>query len=78
MSEAPLPLFISDDDLATLIGLHKSPSQIRWLTERGWKFAIGASGRPRVARDEFNRMMVGNNAAGKGGRKRPNFEALRA
>lgn len=39
--------------IAELIELtdYQAPAkQIQWLTEHGWKFDIGASGRPKVSR----------------------------
>lgn len=33
--------------------------QIHWLTERGWKFEVGRTGRPKVLREERDRHMLG-------------------
>jgi len=39
-------------------------AQARWLTRAGWKFARDSDGYPIVAREEFQRNMIGTAALG--------------
>jgi len=41
-------LFLKPNDIAELTGRKRSALQVRWLAENGFRFVIGADGRPKV------------------------------
>lgn len=43
-------MFLSRDELHELTDYKRPAEQIRWLTKRGYRFEVGASGRPKVLR----------------------------
>ena len=43
-------MFMSKEELHELTGFRNRPGQIRWLSERGYRFELDRSGRPRVLR----------------------------
>jgi hypothetical protein len=53
-----MSLFVTPAALAEVTDLVQHAAQIRWLTERGWKFEISAAGRPRVLVAEMQRHML--------------------
>lgn len=67
-------MFLTPAELKELTDLEQHAAQIRWLTDRGWKFEIGASGRPKVLRAEAERHMLSGHA---GGGRRPRELNLR-
>ena len=60
-----MSLFLSRDELIELSGYRQSAAQQRWLTDRGWRFEVGGDGRPKVARAEHDRRMVGSRTRSK-------------
>lgn len=52
-------MFLSDDELQELTGYKRPADQRRWLLDNGFIFAVGARGRPKVARKEALRHLVG-------------------
>lgn len=60
-----MSLLLSRDEVQELTGYRQAASQMRWLTDRGWRFAVGADGRPRVMRAESERHLLGSKARGK-------------
>ena len=42
-----------------LTGRKQPAAQARWLSRAGWKFARDSDGYPTVAREEFQRNMIG-------------------
>lgn len=47
------------DTLRELTDRAKAPDQIAWLRERGWRFEVSATGRPKVDSAEYERHMIG-------------------
>lgn len=43
-------MFLTHEQLHQLTDYKRPSDQIRWLTEHGYRFDIGASGRPKVLR----------------------------
>ena len=43
-------MFLTRDELVELTDRKQARAQVRWLTEHGYHFEIGASGRPKVLR----------------------------
>lgn len=62
-------LLLTQDEMAELSGRRQPAAQMRWLLANGWKFQVGADGRPKVLRIEAERRMVGS--AGKAQREMP-------
>lgn len=72
-------LFLSAEELKDLTDLQQAHAQLRWLTNRGWKFEIGANGRPKVARQYYlQRMVQEATTPPDAPRKGPNLAALEA
>lgn len=44
-------MFLPEEDLVALTGYKKSSSQIQWLQDNNWPFAVAGDGKPRVLRD---------------------------
>lgn len=51
-------MFLSRDQLKELTDLTQPGAQIRWLTNKGFKFELGASGRPKVLIAEVEKHML--------------------
>jgi len=62
-------VLLTQAELAEITDLIQPAAQIRWLTDHGWKFEIGASGRPKVLRAEAERKMLSGTAKKQGGVK---------
>jgi hypothetical protein len=43
-------MFLTQQELHQLTDYKRPSDQIRWLTEHGYRFDVGASGRPKVLR----------------------------
>jgi hypothetical protein len=50
---------LSQDEIAELTDCKRPSDQIAWLRERAWRIEIGATGRPKVDRSEYERHMIG-------------------
>lgn len=50
-------MLLSQNDLIELTDYELAAYQIKWLREHGWKFDVGASGRPKVSRAYFEQRM---------------------
>jgi len=50
-------MFLSPDELTELTDYKHPAKQIRWLCEHGYRFDVGASGRPKVLRSEIERRL---------------------
>ncbi|MCP1651828.1 DUF4224 domain-containing protein [Pseudomonas nitroreducens] len=46
----PLPEFLTNGELAALIGAKSTRKQIEWLTMSGWRFELNAAHKPIVGR----------------------------
>lgn len=57
-----MSLVLAREELQDLTGYRQAAAQMRWLTDRGWRFEIGGDGRPKVARAEYERRMLGSKA----------------
>ncbi len=58
------PILLTREELYALTRRIQPAAQARWLTHAGWKFARDSDGYPIVARDEFQRNMIGTVAPG--------------
>lgn len=76
---APAPAtFLTPEEIHELTDYELPRFQIAWLRNKGWRFEVGASGRPRVARAYWERRMVGEaTTADPAPVARHNFGALR-
>ena len=52
-------MFITADDIKELTGRSRKLEQIMWLRENRWNYVVDAHGRPKVARSEFDRHLLG-------------------
>ena len=52
-------MFLSDDEVRQLTEYERPADQRRWLQSHGYIFAVGARGRPKVARKEALRHLYG-------------------
>lgn len=57
------PILLTREELYALTGRTQPSAQARWLTHAGWKFARDSDGYPIVARQEFQRNMIGQAAS---------------
>ena len=67
-------MFLTTQELVELTDYKHPAKQIRWLREHGYRFEIGASGRPKVLRSEIERRL-GKTEKTTG--KRPRLELLK-
>ncbi len=51
-------MFLTAAELRDLTDRQHADAQIAWLRARGWPFEVSASGRPKVARAEWERRML--------------------
>jgi hypothetical protein len=56
---------LTPEEIRDLTDCARPSAQIEWLRARSWVFDIGATGRPKVDRQEYERHMIG------GQRKQP-------
>jgi hypothetical protein len=56
---AATPLLLTRKEIEELTGRKQPAAQARWLSQAGWKFARDSDGYPTVAREEFQRNMIG-------------------
>lgn len=71
--------YLTPAELHDLTDLEQPAAQVRWLKARGWRYDVGASGRPKVDRDYHRaRMVEGGQAEAptKAKRAGPDAEAL--
>jgi hypothetical protein len=68
-------MFLTPSQLHELTDRQRPSAQIAWLREHGWRFEVGASGRPKVAAAEFDRHMAGSRSQTTS-RQEPRFDAL--
>ena len=47
---AELSMFLSREELAEFTGFKYRPEQLRWLSNRGYKYELDRTGRPKVLR----------------------------
>lgn len=52
-------MFLSEDEFVELTGYKRAADQRRWLQCNGYIYAVGARSRPKVARKEALRHLVG-------------------
>lgn len=70
-------MFLSPPEIELLTDRKQPAAQIRWLEAHGWRFEVGASGRPKVLRAEAERHML-SGQPGARRRKELNMKALAA
>lgn len=51
-------MLIPPDKLAEITDYKRPADQIRWLVANGWKFIVGASGKPKVTIAEMHKHMT--------------------
>jgi hypothetical protein len=51
-------MFLSEGEVVRLTGKKRHSAQIRWLTDRGYKFEVNGLGQPIVAEAEVTRKAV--------------------
>jgi hypothetical protein len=56
---AATPLLLTREEIEELTGRKQPAAQVRWLSHAGWKFARDSDGYPTIAREEFQRNMIG-------------------
>lgn len=66
-------MLLTPDELRELTDRVRYADQIAWLRQRGWRFELSATGRPKVAKAEFERRMV----AGAKAKDKPRLEVVR-
>lgn len=66
-------MFLSQLELFCLTDYKRPSDQIRWLRERGYRFEIGASGRPKVLRLSVEQRLENH---GKPRTKTPRFDLV--
>ena len=54
-----VPILLTREELYALTRRSQPAAQVRWLAQAGWKFARDSDGYPIVAREEFQRNMIG-------------------
>ena len=54
-------MLLTPAELRALTGRQHADAQARWLRREGWAFVLDADGRPKVAREEYDRHMLGGN-----------------
>ena len=52
-----MSLNLTPAELHDLTDYEVAAWQIKWLKARGWKYEVGASGRPKVSRAYYEQMM---------------------
>lgn len=50
---------LTPEELHELTDCARPSAQIEWLRARSWVFEVGATGRPKVDREEYGRRMIG-------------------
>jgi hypothetical protein len=50
---------LTPEEIHELTDCQRHAGQIEWLSDRGWKYEVGTSGRPKVDREEYQRHMIG-------------------
>lgn len=50
-------MFLSEQELSELTDLDRKSAQIEWLTNRGYKFDVSATGHPKVLRKYVERRL---------------------
>lgn len=67
-------MFVSSEDLKELSGYEIPAYQIRWLSQQGLKFLVGADGKPKVLLAHLQEVMSGYKQVKR--RTEPNFAAI--
>jgi hypothetical protein len=65
---------LSRDELHEITGYRQAKRIASWLLTQGFTFRLGGDGWPRVAREEYRRVMCGESKSRK--RTAPDFSAL--
>ena len=53
-------MFLTNEEIVTLTDYKRPADQRRWLLERGYRFDVGGSGRPKVLKVEVERHLSGD------------------
>jgi hypothetical protein len=69
-------MFLSPEDLANLTDTKRVARQIEWLTNRGYKFDISITGRPKVLVKELESRLLSNKKAPQKQRPAPRLDIL--
>ena len=73
INERTIYMFLSIEDIVDLTDRKRAPEQIIWLQEHGYRFDVGASGRPKVLLAEVENHLL---SAGKTKAKMPRLHLL--
>lgn len=57
-------MLLTPKELHELTDCARKADQVEWLRARGWVFDLGATGRPKVDRVEYERHMIGGRTKG--------------
>lgn len=52
-----MALILTPEEVADLTDYAQPKRQIAYLVEHGWRFEVGASGRPKIARSYYDERM---------------------
>ena len=55
-------MFLTSDNLVELTDCKRRSGQIRWLSERGYRFEVSTTGRPKVLKEEIRARMTSSTA----------------
>ncbi|HEV2917571.1 MAG TPA: DUF4224 domain-containing protein [Candidatus Babeliales bacterium] len=69
-------MFLSQEDIQELTGYKKTALQIKWLRSNGFKFMIGADGRPRLLLSQLEALLGAQVKSITKRRVEPNFTKL--
>lgn len=51
-------MFLTPEQIIELTDRKRAPEQIQWFTDHGYRFDVGASGRPKVLLAEVERHLL--------------------
>lgn len=69
-----MSLILTPEEVEGLTDFKQPKRQIEYLAQRGWKFEVGASGRPKIARSYYEERM----GAKPEKKRKPRFDRLTA
>lgn len=67
-------LLVPPNKMVEITDYKRPKDQIRWLVDNGWKFGIGASGKPKVTIAEMHKRMTSGKVAENDAQSEPNFD----
>lgn len=70
-------MFLTPENLVELTDRKRPADQITWLRERGYRFEVSATGRPKVMIEEARNHMVGRGKHEKSTGSAPRLELVK-